>query len=135
MIIAAKGSARRAGNEGAKMNGYIINPAWFYWVNVVNHTKAIMFIFAAVLLLSAIGAYLVFMDALFAEERERYEKVIPKMAIAGIVCVIIAIFIPTKETLIEMQIAKYATWENTEWTVGVIKEAVDYIVNAIGSIK
>jgi len=45
------------------------------------------------------------------------------------------IFIPSRNTMLEMQIARYATYENAEWTVETIKSAVDYIVQAIGSLK
>ena len=116
------------------MNGYIINPMWFYWVSVVDAIKAIMFIIAAILLIGiGIVHLLSIIDADFGEDKNK--KTILKVAIVGVACLVIAIFIPSKEILIEMQIAKYATWENAEWTVDTIKDAVDYIVNAIGSIK
>lgn len=41
------------------------------------------------------------------------------------------VFIPPRETLIEMQIARFATVENTEWALDAIKSATDYIVSAI----
>ncbi len=116
------------------MNGYIINPAWFYWVSVVDGIKAIMFIIAAILLIGIGIVFLLSMiDVDFSEDINR--KTILKVAIAGVACLVIAIFIPSKEILIEMQIAKYATWENAEWTVDAIKDAVDYIVDAIGYIR
>ena len=37
--------------------------------------------------------------------------------------------------MIEMQIARYATYENAEWTVDAIKNAVDYVVQAVKSLK
>ena len=117
------------------MNGYIINPAWFYWIDVVNAVKGFAIVSAIVLLLGTGLVSLLFMDDVFGDERERYNKILPKTAIAGVIFLLAAIFIPSKETLIEMQIAKYATWENAEWTVDTIKDVVDYIVNAIGSIK
>lgn len=116
------------------MNGYIINPAWFYWVSVVDAIKAIMFIIAAILLIGVgIALFISMIDADF--DKDENKKTMLKVAIVGIVCLIIAIFIPSKQILIEMQIAKYATWENAEWTVDAIKDTVDYIVDAIGSIK
>lgn len=116
------------------MNGYIINPAWFYWVSIVDAIKAIMFIIAAILLIGiGIAFFISMIDVDFDEDANK--KTMLKVAIVGIVCLIIAIFIPSKQILIEMQIAKYATWENAEWTVDAIKDAVDYIVNAIGSVR
>ena len=116
------------------MNGYIINPAWFYWVSVVDAIKAIMFIIAAILLIGVgIALFISMIDVDFDEDANK--KTMLKVAIVGIACLIIAIFIPSKQILIEMQIAKYTTWENAEWTVDAIKDTVDYIVDAIGSIK
>lgn len=113
------------------MNGYIINPAWFYWVDVVNALNGFVIISAIILLLGTGFVSLLFMDDVFGDERERYSKILPKTAIAGVIFLLAAIFIPSKETLIEMQIAKYATWENAEWTTDTIKDLVDYIANAI----
>lgn len=48
---------------------------------------------------------------------------------------ILLIFVPTKSTFIEMQIARYATVENAEWTVETVKSAVDYIIEAIKQLK
>ena len=57
------------------------------------------------------------------------------MVIASLIICAIAIFLPSKETLISMMIAKYATKENLGMTVEGIKSAVDYIMDAIKEIK
>ena len=56
-------------------------------------------------------------------------------AIISLMTLIISLFIPSKETLISMMIAKYATKENLSMTVEGIKSAVDYIVNTMKEIK
>ena len=117
------------------MNGYIINPTWFYWVDIIDAVNCFAIISAIILLLGAGLVGFMFMDDVFADERERYGKIIPKVVIVGVIFLLAAIFIPSKETLIEMQVAKYATWENAEWTTDAIKDTIDYIVDAIGSIK
>jgi hypothetical protein len=43
--------------------------------------------------------------------------------------------LPSDDTLIEMMIAKQATYDNAQWTLETLKSAVDYIVNAIKSVK
>ena len=53
------------------------------------------------------------------------------LVISGLVLV----FVPSKETLIEMMIAKQATYENATWTLDALKSAVDYVVQAIQSLK
>ena len=112
------------------MNGYIINPAWFYWVDIVSSLKivalasTIVGIFACIFLIVAV-----------LEEGDNFLKPLRIAIACTAMYIIVTVFIPSKETLIEMQIAKYVTWENAEWTVDTIKDAVDYIANAIGSIR
>lgn len=52
-----------------------------------------------------------------------------------VVCLVLTICIPDKETLISMKIASLATKENISLTADAIKELVDYIVDAISKIK
>ena len=48
---------------------------------------------------------------------------------------IIHVFIPSRETLIEMQIARFTTVENAEWALDAVKSATDYIVSAIKELQ
>lgn len=113
------------------MSEYIINPMWFYWINVVDAVRLITIIG---LCLSAVGT-IPLAIGVFVEEDDEYIKPLKIAVTVLAVCLLSVVFIPSKGTLIEMQVAKYATWENAEWTVDAIKDAVDYIVNAIGSIE
>lgn len=124
---------------------YIINPSWFYWINVFESVKD----FATVLVILAViglGVLIVIAavnyelgDKLFEDsEWKMYlkiKKLIPKAVIVTLITCAIAVFIPSKETLISMMIAKHATKENLGMTVEGIKSAVDYIMNAIKEIK
>ncbi len=112
------------------MNEYIINPAWFYWANIANGLKIVALIGAMIGMIACIFCIIAVL-----EKDDDYLKPLRIVIACTTVCIIAAVFIPTKETLIEMQIAKYATWENAEWTIDAIKDAVDYIVDAIGSIR
>ena len=124
---------------------YIINPSWFYWLQVVDSMK---FLFAAL----SIGFFIalivvVFVASVYADvtgfgpddsdniKAKKLFNVSFKLAIITAIVSIIYIFIPSRETLIEMQVAKFATYENAAWTVDKIKEAVDYIVQSISSLK
>lgn len=113
------------------MNGYIINPAWFYWVNVATGIKIVAIVSACMSLIACIPLAI----TVYGEEDDDYLKLLRVTMVVAVLSILGAIFVPTKETLIEMQVAKYATWENAEWTVDAVKDAVDYIVNAIGSLK
>ena len=126
---------------------YIINPAWFYWLSVADNLRSIL-ITGLVICLSLIVicgiASSVAMAAvndwpsLSDGERKRFPiyNTIFKIAIIATPFFAIAIiFAPSKSTLIEMMIAKFATYENANWTLEAIKSAVDYIVEAVKGMK
>lgn len=119
------------------MNGYIINPSWFYWVNVIYGVGIVVAILATIATFACvIGLPLYHLETVYDDEDEKkFRKIAKKLIIICLVLWIVCIFIPSKETLIEMQVAKYATYENAEWTVETIKQAVDYIINALKELK
>lgn len=129
------------------MTGYIINPAWFYWINVIDAIRGFL---VAIIVLSSLGiiasviGYLICADFTIsfpynADEEAAampvWSRILKICIISAFVSGIVVVFLPSKNTLIEMQIARYATYENAEWTVETIKAAVDYIVEAINSLK
>ena len=59
------------------------------------------------------------------------QRVATVLAILAVIMSAIYTFIPSGETLIEMQIARFTTVENAEWALDAIKSATDYIVSAI----
>lgn len=115
----------------------VISPSWFYWIDVVDTLTIINgIIFAITLIVMAIGAFDMFTS--WGKESEDYKtgkKAVKCMLPILIVSGLIMIFAPSKETLIEMQIAKFATPDNAEWTVNAVKDVADYIVKAIKEIK
>ena len=119
------------------MNGYIINPSWFYWVNVVQGVSIVVLISAMVAsVLCFIGLPLYYGEEVYNDEdKKAFRKIANKLLILCLVLWIVYILIPSKETLIEMQVAKYATYENAQWSVEAIKQAVDYIINALKELK
>lgn len=115
------------------MTGYIINPIWFYLLDVCEELKVIAYIFATILAIAVIvGAGLYACDEFYDDEKAL--KNLKKMAIAAIILFVVAIILPSKQTLITMMVAKFATYENAGLTVDAIKGAVDYIVEAIKSL-
>lgn len=113
------------------MNNYIINPSIFYWINVINTirniTIATSIISLACLLLTSIF-YFVDIDAGEdkVETAKKYHKLIFITSIIAAISTIIIIFIPDKITMIEMLITR-TIYENQQFTLQDIKEAVDYI--------
>ena len=133
---------------------YIVNPSWFYWVQVINGLNVAFEIIAGIAIFSVTVLAVIALVNYFAGKDYRYrvdengkptdsdwlsflfmKKVTIIFTIIAMVSLIISIFIPSKETLISMMIAKYATKENISIIVDGIKSAVDYIVNAMKEIK
>lgn len=126
---------------------YIINPSWFYWLGVVNSMRCFMLI-AFIVAIIVIGVALIVIPvnvkliqdypSISDDERKTVQFFTKALKVAIGVCVasgLFLIFVPSKETLIEMMIAKQATYENATWTVDALKSAVDYVVQAIQSLK
>lgn len=126
---------------------YIINPSWFYWLGVVNSMRGFMLV-AFIVAIIIIGVSLIIIPvnvkmiqdypSICDDERKavRFFTKALKVAIGvGVASGLFLVFVPSKETLIEMMVAKQATYENATWTVDALKSAVDYVVQSIQSLK
>lgn len=126
---------------------YIINPSWFYWLGVVNSMRGFMLVVFIVAVI-IIGVALIIIPVnvkliqdyprICDDERKAVRFFTKALKVAIGVCVasgLFLVFVPSKETLIEMMVAKQATYENATWTVDALKSAVDYVVQAIQSLK
>lgn len=114
---------------------YIINPSWFYVIDVVAEIDIVSAIFTVVIgLVSAIvtAFYITSWDD---DDVKRRKPFLMPLWILFAVCVFVCILTPSRDTLIEMMIAKYATYDNAQWTIETIKSAVDYIVDAMKQLK
>ena len=126
---------------------YIINPSWVYWLGVVESmlhfmvaafVLSIAFVVASAIIIPVdISVIREFPDISDGERKtvQFFAKAL-KIAIGVLVISgLVLVFVPSKETLIEMMIAKQATYENATWTLDALKSAVDYVVQAIQSLK
>ena len=126
---------------------YIINPSWFYWLGVISSLRGFMLaVFIVSIVVIGVSLIVIPMNTsmirefpnMSDDERKtvRFFTKALKVAIGVLVIAGLAlVFVPSKETLIEMMIAKQATYENATWTVDAVKSAVDYIIQAIQSLK
>ena len=126
---------------------YIINPSWFYWLGVVESMRYFM-IAAFIISIAAIIVAIIIVPVdmrmirdfpdMSDDERKSvqfFTKVLKAAIWALVISGLILLFVPAKETLIEMMIAKQATYENATWTLDALKSAVDYVIQAIQSLK
>lgn len=126
---------------------YIINPSWFYWLGVVHSMRGFM-LTAFIVSIITIGVALIIIPVnvklirdypIISDDERKVVRFFTKALKVSIgVCIVAGlflVFVPSKETLIEMMIAKQATYENATWTVDALKNAVDYVVQAMQSLK
>lgn len=116
---------------------YIIDPMWFYWLQIVDSIQGLCGVIA--ILSGVIGVImLVFylasvVDGCTYEEdsRKRLKGLIKPLAVCFIIAITVTVFIPSKQTLIEMEIAKHATYSNVESIKEQITDAADYILDRL----
>ena len=109
---------------------YIINPMWFYWLSVVNNLKVAATIFTIVTgIIVGVVLMIFFLDDINIFKDHMILGV--SVVLIFIASAIALIFIPSKQTLIEMEIAKHATYSNVESVKEQIKDAADYILDRL----
>lgn len=117
------------------MSGYIVDPMWFYWLQVCGFLNG-AFTFAGacgVILFLVIGSGVVFFsyDELIEETAKKIARTVKIGSIISIIALIVGMLIPSEETLIKMEIAKNATYENVEIVMEEITNAADYIIGEL----
>lgn len=110
----------------------IISPWIFYLIELLNNINTILdiFIFIFISLLTIlIMVYFSYYD--FYDKDDdiiKSTKLWIKRSIIGLIITGLFItVIPTKETMYQMLVANYVTYENVETASDIIKDSVDYI--------
>ena len=116
---------------------YIIDPMWFYWLQIVDSIQelfCVAAIISGVFGLIAVVFYIasVVDGCTYEEDSRKWLKgLIKPLAVCFIIAITVAVFIPSKQTLIEMEIAKHATYSNVESIKEQITDAADYILDRL----
>lgn len=124
------------------MTDYIINPFWFYLIEIgSNIGTAFLVIGGAGIIVISTAMFVLFCESLPPnfdnEEPERCRTMIKKLApfdIIAIFLVLISLLVPSKETCYAMIVANIATKTNVELTVEGLKTVIDYIATTIQMI-
>lgn len=121
---------------------YIINPSTFYWFNVLNSLKDFTTVLACFCGVGAIACAFIWAynyTQWIEYERERYKeyarssrRATISLGIITFVLIMAAIFLPDKETSIEILAARTLTHDNVNWTLAQIKEVIDYVTKNLG---
>lgn len=119
---------------------YIINPWWFYLVQMCGTFKCMFYIFGTIIIFIGtvlfVGKYIevVFYESDCNSDKKMFAQ-LKRACIIGVIVFILGALIPTEDTLIKMQIAKFGTYTNVEKVLNVIDEKTDALINAIGNSK
>lgn len=115
----------------------IVNPAFFYWASVFSGLKVVS-IALTLTCIVVLAIMLFYYDSEYCgwndddEDAIAFRKNMKRIAIASMVMVMIIIFVPSKQTMVEMQIAKMATGDNIQ---AVIEKITEVAKEIIGSAK
>ena len=120
----------------------IISPWLIYFVSIIenlrNFFNAITFIIIAIDIIIVMGAFIESDDAIAVFYNRKKKKIKPfiKLLIAlSIICPLLIVFIPSKETIITMYIANMVTPDNLNLANEIfksnLKDYMDIISNAL----
>ena len=110
----------------------IINPLWFYLINVSSNLQIVCGVIACFALIIILISILMY--PMLEDMGAKFKGLRTKLVIIGIVCTFIGILAPSKETCYQMMVASLVTKENIKITAEAGKEAVDYIVDSIDKL-
>ena len=120
---------------------YIINPWVFYLLNIMENIVSsiiiALFIFGIAYVSYAIIWYVELSFSYFDDE-DKYPSpltIVKKWKIPLIICIVVLVLTPSKETCYKMLIASQVTTENIESAKETVKEVADYIVESAKEIK
>ena len=118
----------------------IINPMFFYWLSVVDNLRGISigFMISSLIVLVILGVvYICSIGTDFLDEngKKAFKTIMIFSIIICILFSILLIFVPSKDTLIEMVIAQNLTTNNIEAGIEAVKGVTDYIIEAIKGLE
>ena len=101
------------------MTGPIIDPMWFYWLQVCDTVRCFFFILAGILGVIEVIICLTSLD-LYGEIETKVRSVAIGLPVIAFLFAAAGILTPSKETMIEMEIARHVTYESTDSVIQTI---------------
>ena len=117
----------------------IINPLWFYLIDIVDGVKStctfmLIVSFTVLAIISFVFLFSWSEDNLEEKEKQSYFRYLKLVLKVIIPCVIITIFTPCSDTIYKMIIADNVTPHNIEVVGDTIEGGIDYIFEKINSL-
>ena len=120
----------------------IISPFFFYFINLVDNVWGVSIaasvvsgVVICVLLVCCVCESDSECDSFNNIYNERYKKITRRSILICVVSVAICLFVPSKETMIEMAIAKNVTAQNIELAKDSIKGVIDYTIESVEKLR
>lgn len=109
---------------------YNIEPMWFYLISVAERTRTAVLIVFCFILFAAL-----FIVPFLASNDDftfsTVKKIYVFLSVAAFVCLVIMVLVPPREVLIEMLIAKHATYENADLVIKSIETFTNYVIEKL----
>lgn len=112
----------------------IISPWIFYLINLLSNIDTLCSMLTFLSFLVLLGLILYQWANVLDSDDDIWESFIKwrkRTAITLVISILGLIFIPTEETMYQMLVANYVTYENVETATDVIKNSVDYIFDKL----
>ena len=117
---------------------YYLSPVWVYIYGLVDNVSACALGVIITSVIIMIVAAIVYFVSFYEQKTETAKSAAVwlkrSVAVAAVACVV-NMLIPSQDTLIYMQVAKFSTPENVETVVETMKNTVDYVVGTIKELK
>jgi hypothetical protein len=119
----------------------IISPLTIYLINLMDPLHAVFIGACIVFLVLGILNGIDYLDNKDSST-EKYQKQAQKalgrtrrMAVICVLCMLLAVFVPSKNTIIEMIVAQNITINNINAGEEKVKEAIDYLVEKVKEVN
>lgn len=113
----------------------IINPWVIYLIGIIDGLNTFIYLMTAFSFAGLISSAVIFVTELDEKACEIHKKVIKIFSIVLPISILLLIFVPNKQTLVYMLVAKNITVENVKAGKDTVKETVDYIFEKIKEVK
>lgn len=120
----------------------IISPFFFYFINLVDNVWGVSI---AAAIISGVAAVVILVccicesdysgDSFSEAYNGHYKKVTRRSILICVFCTAICLFVPSKETMIEMAIAKNVTAQNIELAKDSVKGIIDYTIESVEKLR
>ena len=113
------------------MTGPIVDPMWFYWLQVCDSIRWFLLIAS----ITVIIVDMLMAPALcesYGDERRKFRNIMIALFVFALVLIVVGMMIPSKETMIQMEIARHVTYEQADTVIEIVNGTANDILKRLG---